>query len=129
MAGKSFKIALNPTFKKVVNIPRIDGGVLEVPFTFKVFDRKGLAKIYSKWAKQNEEMVKVGQEENWELETWAEREIELQVDQVKDIVAGWGFDEQFNDENIEALVSTLTSVTNTIQDAYNEAYTKARSGN
>ena len=127
--AKKFSIKVNPTFSKVVSIPRVGGDPIDVPFVFKTFDRKGLAKIYSKWGKENEEMIKRGKEEDWDLETWAEQEIEMQVGQVKDIVHGWGFDDEFNDENIEALVSTTTSVTGIIQEVYNDSYSKARLGN
>lgn len=127
--AKKFSIKVNPTFSKVVSIPRVGGDPIDVPFVFKTFDRKGLAKIYSKWGKENEEMIKRGKEEDWDLETWAEQEIEMQVGQVKDIVHGWGFDDEFNDENIEALVSTTTSVTGIIQEVYNDSYSKAKMGN
>ena len=127
--AKKFSIKVNPTFSKVVSIPRVGGDPIDVPFVFKTFDRKGLAKIYSKWGKENEEMIKCGKEEDWDLETWAEQEIEMQVGQVKDIVHGWGFDDEFNDENIEALVSTTTSVTGIIQEVYNDSYSKAKMGN
>lgn len=127
--AKKFSIKVNPTFSKVVSIPRVGGDPIGVPFVFKTFDRKGLAKIYSKWGKENEEMIKRGKEEDWDLETWAEQEIEMQVGQVKDIVHGWGFDDEFNDENIEALVSTATSVTGIIQEVYNDSYSKAKMGN
>lgn len=63
------------------------------------------------------------------LTDWASREIELQIEQLKDIVEGWGFTDEFSDENIEALVTTSVSVTDAILDQYNEAYTRARSGN
>lgn len=134
MAGKSFKIQFNPTFKATVNIPRIGGDPLSVPFTFKVLDRRGLAKIFDKWKAENLELIEQAKKaaedgDEFTLEEWADREIVLQINQIKDIVEGWGFSDDFNDENIEALVATSVSVTDAILEQYNEAYTRARSGN
>jgi hypothetical protein len=134
MAGKSFKVQMNPTFKASVNIPRVGGDPLAVTFTFKVFDRRGLAKIFDKWKSENLALIneattarEAGNE--FSLEEWTDREIALQATQIKDIVEGWGFSDEFNDENIEALVETSVSVTDVILEQYNEAYTRARSGN
>lgn len=127
--AKTFKIAHNPTFQATVSIPRVGGDALEVPFTFKVKNRKELAKMFDTWTKQQVAMLKQGKEEEWDIERWADEEIALQVQQVKDVVVGWKFDDEFNDENIEALVTTAISVTEAITNCYNEAYTKARSGN
>lgn len=134
MAGKSFKLQMNPTFKATVKIPRIGGEPLAVTFTFKVLDRRGLAKIFDKWKAENLALIEEAKNasENggeFTLEDWADREIEMQINQIKDIVEGWGFSDDFNDENIEALVATSVSVTDAILDQYNEAYTRARSGN
>jgi hypothetical protein len=134
MAGKSFKIQMKPTFNATVKIPRVGGEPLVVPFTFKTLDRRALAKVFDKWKSENialfEEAKNAADNGNeFSLEEWADREIELQIAQVKDIVDGWGFDDDFNDENIEALVTTSVSVTDAILEQYNEAYTRARSGN
>lgn len=132
--AKSFKIVQNPTFKSVVNVPRIGGEPIQVPFTFKAFDRRTLAKLFDSWKKETkamyEEAAKAEEDgEGFTLEEWADKEITLQVKQVKDIVAGWSFDDEFNDENIEALVATSVSVTDAILEQYNDAYSKARMGN
>lgn len=134
MAGKSFKVQLNPTFKAAVKIPRVGGEPLPVTFEFKVLDRRALAKVFDKWKAENIALIEESKAaaetgDEFTLETWADREIELQVSQIKDITVGWGFSDEFNDENIEALVSTSVSVTDVILEQYNEAYTKARSGN
>lgn len=132
--AKTFKIQSNPTFKATVKVPRVGSDPMDVQFTFKVLDRRGLAALFDKWKAQNLELVadseKAAEEGNpFGLIEWADREIDLQVQQIKDIVEGWGFSDEFNDENIEALVTTSVSVTDAILEQYNEAYTKARSGN
>lgn len=134
MAGKSFRVQMNPTFKAAVKIPRVGGEPLAVTFTFKVLDRRGLAKVFDKWKAENlaliEDAKKAAEEgSEFTLEDWADREIALQIDQIKDIVDGWGFSDEFDDENIEALISTSVSVTDAILEQYNEAYTRARQGN
>lgn len=132
--AKSFKLQINPTFKSTVKIPRVGGEPMSVSFTFKALDRRALAKVFDKWKAQNIELLELSksrQEDGKEmtLEEWSDREIELQVGQVKDITVGWGFDDEFNDENIEALVTTSVSVTDVILAEYNEAFNRARSGN
>lgn len=127
--AKSFKIKTNPTFSAKVSIPRVGGDPIEVPFTFAVKNRKELAKLFANWQKEREELHEKGTAEKYDLEDWADKEIALQVKQVKDVVVGWGFEDQFTDENIEELVTTVISVTDAIIDCYNEAYTKARVGN
>lgn len=132
--AKSFKLQMNPTFKATVKIPRVGGEPIAVSFTFKALDRRALAKVFDKWKEQNLELLelsKSAQESGQEmsLEEWSDKEIALQVEQVKDITVGWGFDDDFNDENIEALVTTSVSVTDVILKEYNDAYQRARSGN
>lgn len=125
--AKSFKIASAPTFKSVVSIPRVGGDMLEVPFVFKTMGRKELAKLYSAWGKEYKELFE--KHEGEITEEYAVEEVKLQVKQIKEIVHGWGFDDEFNDENLEELVDTVVSVTDAITSAYNEGYSKARRGN
>lgn len=134
MAGKSFKVQMNPTFKATVKIPRVGGEPLAVSFTFKTMDRLALARLFDKWKKDNLELLDAAKEASdagneFSLEDWAERESKLQAQQVKDIVEGWGFSDEFNDENIQELIMSSVSVTDVILEQYNEAYTKARTGN
>lgn len=125
--AKTFKIATNPTFVAMVDVPRVGGDSISVKFTFKAMNRVELAKLFTKWTDAQKKLVEEGAD--YTLQEWAEKEIEIQVDQVKDIVVGWGFDDEFNDENIEELVASTIDVTSVITDCYGEAYTKARRGN
>ncbi|ANA49261.1 hypothetical protein PMW_136 [Pseudomonas phage phiPMW] len=132
--AKSFKIQLNPTFQSAVEIPRVGGDPMRVTFTFKAFDRLAMARIFDKWKEQGEEMLKQMREDTendnpWSMEKLTTKEIELQASQLKDVVDGWGFSDEFNDENIEALVGTAVSVTDAIMEQYHEAYARARKGN
>lgn len=134
MAGKSFKVQMNPTFKAAVKIPRVGGEPLAVTFEFKTFARKELARLFDGWKEANIALMKEADERKEQgdplsLEEWTDREVALQVQQVKDIVKGWGFSDEFNDENIEELVESSVSVTDVILEQYNDAYSRARSGN
>lgn len=132
--AKSFKVQINPTFKSAVKIPRVGGEPMSVTFEFIALDRKSLARVFDKWRKENLEMIEESQKAEEEgnaftLTDWADRELALQVKQVKDVVKGWGFDDEFNDDNIEELLNSSISVTDAILEQYNEAYTRAREGN
>jgi hypothetical protein len=132
--AKSFKLQVKPTFKSVVEIPIVGSTPMKTTFTFKTFDRHGLAKVIDKWAEEGQAMIAEMREDAvndnpWSLEKLTSREVELQAKQVKDIVLGWGFDDEFNDENIEALVSISVSVTDAIVQQYHSAYDQARKGN
>lgn len=132
--AKTFKIAVNPTFKATVQVPRIGGDPLPVTFTFKSKDRIALARIFDSWKEQNLKMLEDARQLEEQgtpmsLEEWTEREMEVQAQQLKDIIDGWGFEDEFNDENIMALVATSVSVTDVIIEQYQEAYQRARKGN
>lgn len=132
--AKSFKTQLNPTFKSAVKIPRVGGDPLDVTFTFKTFDRTKLAAIFDNWKKESIALLEASQavegtDQAFNLTEWTERELEVQVRQIKDVVVGWGFDDEFTDENIKELLNSSISVTDVILSEYNEAYTRARQGN
>ena len=130
--SKSFKIQQNPTFKETVKIPRVGGEPLEVVFEYKYLTRKELAVLQDDWNKATKEMIekwtKAGDDER-SLEEMSEDEITHNVKQLKDIVVGWNFSDEFNDENIRALVEATLHTTDSIVKAYYEAYAKAKVGN
>ncbi|WP_416220555.1 phage tail assembly chaperone [Pseudomonas aeruginosa] len=63
------------------------------------------------------------------LEAFTTAQIDLQVEQVQAVVAGWGFDEAFTEANVRLLVSSLVSVPEAILEAYQSAYSRGRLGN
>lgn len=123
--AKKFKIAQNPTFKADVNIPIVGGEDIKVGFTFKYLTRKELAEMYDKWSKMAEGM----KFEDVTLLELTEQEMNLQKAQIKDIVVGWEYEDEFNDENIEALVDVSVNIVKSITDAYQESYHSAKKGN
>lgn len=130
--SKSFKIQQNPTFKETVKIPRVGGEPLEVVFEYKYLTRKELAVLQDDWNKATKEMIEKwtkAEEAERSLEEMSEDEITHNVKQLKDIVVGWNFSDEFNDENIRALVEATLHTTDSIVKAYYEAYAKAKVGN
>lgn len=124
--AKKFKIANNPSFKSKVSIPRVGGDEIEVEFEFKYLTRKELAKVYEGW---QEKLTDLNITDDTTLSELTDIEVELQIKQLKDIVQGWDFEDEFNDDNIEQLVETSVFAAKTVIEAYQEAYMKAKVGN
>lgn len=124
--AKSFKIAQNATFKKVVSIPRVGGDAIEVEFEYKYLPRQELAKLYESWEKKAKELQI---SETSTLSELTEAEIDLQVGQLQDILVGWAFSDEFNEENIRALVETSVHASRVVTEVYSDAYAKAKLGN
>ncbi|BAQ39311.1 phage tail assembly chaperone [Pseudomonas aeruginosa] len=125
--AKKFSIAQAPTFESSVEIPRLGGESIKVPFTFKYLDREALADLYSSWGERFKRLVEETREQS--LEAFTTAQIDLQVEQVQAVVAGWGFDEAFTEANVRLLVSSLVSVPEAILEAYQSAYSRGRLGN
>ncbi len=126
-----FKIAQNPTFKAVVDIPRVGGPALQVPFEFKYRDRKELAALFAGWqdkVKEDQESFKAKGDDLSLVDITASH-IERQVEQVTELVTGWGFDDKLSPESIRALVETSAGAGEAIVVAYQKAFSAARLGN
>lgn len=124
--AKKFSIQPAPTFKADVSIPRVGGETMVVPFTFRYLDRLELAGVFDQWRKQQEELIET---ESESVQESTQRETDMQVEQIKQIVTGWAFDDEFNDENIRALVLTSVAAPSAVLKAYHQAYLPAKSGN
>lgn len=123
------KIAQNPKFKAPVMIPRIGEEPVKVDFEFKYMDRKALAEMFERW---NTARLELASKRIDDGITWQEvtaSEIALQVNQIKDVVTGWAFDDKFTDEAVTALVTTCVGAPQAVIDAYQSAYDPARLGN
>ncbi|MFJ7312953.1 phage tail assembly chaperone [Pseudomonas sp. NPDC098747] len=126
-----FKIAQNPTFKADVDIPRVGGTTIKVPFEFKYRDRKELAVLFAGWqesAKEDQERFKAKGDELTLIEI-TDSHVERQIEQVTQLVTGWGFDDKLGAESIRALVETSAGAGDAIVDAYQKAFSAARLGN
>ncbi|AMW64534.1 hypothetical protein GIW54_09885 [Pseudomonas proteolytica] len=126
-----FKIAQNPTFKAVVDIPRVGGAVIQVPFEFKYRNRKELAALFAGWqekVKEDQEAFKA-KADDLTLIDITDADIERQVEQVEALVESWGFDDKLSQDSIRALVQTSAGAGEAIVAAYQAAYAPVRSGN
>lgn len=123
-----FKIAQAPTFLGAVMIPVVGQEPVKVEFTFKYRNRIELAALFDEWNQRRED----GQERFGENPTVSEIiavDTENQMQQIKDLVVGWEFDDKFDDESIKALVTSCHGTTEAVVDAYQAAFAKARTGN
>lgn len=123
------KIAQNPTFKAPVMVPRIGEAPVKVEFEFKYMDRNALAEMFQRW---NMDRAGLNSKRIDDGITWQEvtaSEIALQVNQIKDVVTGWAFDDKFTAEAVAALVTTCVGAPQAVIDAYQSAYDPARLGN
>lgn len=126
-----FKIAQGTTFKADVEIPRVGGAFIKVPFEFKYRNRNELATLFAGWqqrAKDDQEAFKA-KADDLTLVDITDADIERQVDQVQALVEGWGFDDKLSPESIRALVETSAGAGEAIVAAYQAAYVPARTGN
>lgn len=122
-----FKIASNPTFTTEVSIPRIGGDPHIVKITYRTVGRKQLAAIYDKWHEASKSFDL--EADDLTYATLADADIDVQCQQIKDIVVGWSFEDEFNDENIVALCDTCTHAAQAIVEAYRKEYAEVRSKN
>lgn len=123
-----FKIAQAPTFLGAVMIPVVGQEPVKVEFTFKYRNRIELAALFDEWNQRRED----GQERFGENPTVSEIiavDTENQIQQIKDLVVGWEFEDKFDDESIKALVTSCHGTTEAVVDAYQAAFAKARTGN
>lgn len=122
------KIAQNPTFKAPVLIPIVGDEPEQIEFTFKYRDREELAALFDAWNLKRREI----RETLGETPTLSEivaADTEQQVQQIKDLVLGWGFDDKFDDQSIKAFVKSCQGATEAVVNAYEGAYGRARLGN
>ncbi|WP_370683015.1 phage tail assembly chaperone [Pseudomonas syringae pv. atrofaciens] len=123
------KIAQNPTFKAPVMIPRIGEAAVKVDFEFKYMDRTQLAEMFERWNKARAELNAKRIDDGITWQDVTASEIALQVEQIKDIVTGWSFDNKFTGEAVAELVTTCVGAPQAVIDAYQSAYDPARLGN
>lgn len=124
-----FSITPKPTFKVDVAIPQVGGDPVSVSFTFRYRDRTELAVLFDAWTERAQAMNQRFKDSAPSLAEVTAAEIEQGVGQVKDLVVGWGFDDEFNDASIFALVQSCIGVSDAVVKAYSESFGKARLGN
>jgi len=121
-------IQQKPTFDVDVEIPRIGDKPVKVKFSFAYLDRDQLAEFLDGGIQHGKEVRELIEKECTVRDLSTKTE-DLQVAQLKQIVRGWGFDEELNDDNIRALVRSYAAVPDAVLAAYQAAYNRAREGN
>ncbi|WP_053183672.1 phage tail assembly chaperone [Pseudomonas thivervalensis] len=124
-----FSIAPKPTFTVDVAIPQVGGKPVIVPFTFQYRDRTALAELFDAWSAKAEALNERFKGTEPTISDITQAEVELGVDQVRDLVVAWGFSDKLNDESITALVKSSIGVSDAVVKAYSDAFGKARLGN
>ncbi|WP_025804585.1 phage tail assembly chaperone [Pseudomonas chlororaphis] len=124
-----FSITPKPTFTVDVAIPQVGDKPAMVPFTFKYRDRTALAELFDSWKDRAEAIGERFKGMEPTLSEITAAEVEQGVEQVKDLVVGWGFGDKLSDESITALVKSCVGVSDAVVKAYSDAFGKARLGN
>lgn len=122
------KIAQNPTFKADVLIPIVGSAPEKVEFIFKYRDRAELAALFDDWSeKRDKARAALGDKPTWSK--IVATDTEQQAQQIKDLVIGWSFDDEFNEDNIVAFVKSCQGAAEAVVKAHEGAYSQARLGN
>ena len=123
------KIAQNPTFAAVVQVPRIGAEPAPVEFQLRYMDRVALSAMFDRWNKARDAWAEKAQKDGATWEEVTTGEIALQAEQLGEIVTGWDLEDEFSAKAIVDLVRTCTGAPNAVIDAYQAAYSPARLGN
>lgn len=123
------KIAQNPTFAAVVQVPRIGREPEPVEFQFRYMDRMSLAGMFDRWNKARDAWAEKAKNDGATWEEVTAGEIALQAEQLGEIVTGWDLEDEFSAEAIGDLVRTCTGAPKAVTDAFQAAYSPARLGN
>ncbi|MCX2891619.1 phage tail assembly chaperone [Pseudomonas sp. DCB_BI] len=123
------KIAQNPTFAAVVQVPRIGAEPAPVEFQFRYMDRLALSAMFDRWNKARDAWAEKAQKDGATWEEVTTGEIALQAEQLGEIVTGWDLEDEFSAEAIAELVRTCTGAPKAVIDAFQSAYSPARLGN
>ena len=122
------RIAQKATFNAPVLIPIVGSAPEKVEFTFKYRDRVELAALFDEWnEKKDKARAALGDKPSWSEIVAVDAE--QQTQQIKDLVVGWAFDDEYNDDNIVAFVKSCQGAAESVVKAYEGAYSQARLGN
>lgn len=122
------RIAQNATFNAPVLIPIVGSAPEKVEFTFKYRDRAELAALFDEWNEARDKArAALGDKPSWSEIVAVDTE--QQTQQIKDLVVGWGFDDEYNDDSIVAFVKSCQGAAESVVKAYEGAYSQARLGN
>ncbi|MGY2257171.1 phage tail assembly chaperone, partial [Pseudomonas reactans] len=84
--------------------------------------------LFDEWNEaRNKARAALGDKPSWSEVVAVDTE--QQTQQIKDLVVGWGFDDEYNDDNIVAFVKSCQGAAESVVKAYEGAYSQARLGN
>ena len=122
------RIAQNATFTAPGLIPIVGSTPEKVEFTFKYRDRAELAALFDEWnEKRKNAQAALGDKPSWSEIVAVDTA--QQTQQIKDLVVGWGFDDEYSDDNIVAFVKSCQGAAEAVVKAHEGAYNQARLGN
>lgn len=123
------RIEQAPTFTIDVEIPRVGGKTVKVPFTFAYKDREALSAFADEQIQHSKKFAEQAKGEEVTVAGLTASTIDFQVKHIAEIIVGWGFEDELNEQSIRALVGSAASVPDAILKAYQAAYADARLGN
>ena len=127
--AKKFSILTNPTFVASVDLPCPGMDAVSVDFTFKVKDRVEVADFRDKASAFFTDALAKSEDEKWLNAKWQKEITDYEFSQLKEIVSGWDFDEEFNDANLMAFVRSNKERAAAVVSKYLSSVEKAREGN
>lgn len=122
-------IQQKPTFTTDVEIPRIGDKPIKVPFTFAYLDRDQLAEFADGEITHGTALGEIIKKGDATVKDVTVTVSDFEFNHLKTIIKAWGFDDEFNDDNLRSLVRSASAVPAAILTAYKGAYQKAREGN
>lgn len=130
MAKQRITLDLTPsdkpfTFERVVSIPTEDGKALKIPFDFIHRDRIALAKMHDEMRALK---APVFDDDASEVDK-VQALIQIEVDNIKRVAAGWGLEAEFSDANIALFVRRYPGAAAEITADYAVSVVRGRLGN
>lgn len=122
-------IQQKPTFTADVEIPRIGDKPIKVQFTFAYLDRDQLAEFADGEITHSTALSEIIKKGDATVKDVTVTVADFEFNHLKTIIKAWSFDDEFNDDNLRALVRSASAVPAAILTAYKGAYHKAREGN
>ncbi|WP_288463739.1 phage tail assembly chaperone [uncultured Pseudomonas sp.] len=122
-------IKQKPTFTRPVEIPQIGGKPVKVNIEFKFLSRSEVSALIQTEIEQGKKFADLMTANGSTMIDVTEQSKDFQVEYLQKIMVGWEFEEEFNEENVRALVSTYVAVPDAIIAAYKASYEGAREGN
>lgn len=122
-------IKQKPTFQREVEIPRVGDKPIKVLFTFTFLDRAKVAQMIDSEILHSQKIAEQLSAGGTSAADIAVQMEDFQVSYLTRIVAGWGFEEEFNEETLRELVRGWDAVPTAIINTYKTSYQAAREGN